>query len=380
MRWIELMKISRKCFLFLAPVFCVWISTDNCAQGQTRITVSLSPSSMSVQPGAIAELDVRVDNAVDLFAASIALTFDTTILHYNTLTGGPFLTGGGKNSVFLGVVPYPPPPSTPNRITVDQAIAGGGTVSGSGVLFTIGFAALRKGSSPVTIDLADLRDGSNAAIPAKTISGQITVNNPPAAVELLSPPDGSTIDTAMTVTLIWSNSIDADTDDAVRYDVHLISANSSVCFGNLPTISLTLTKDVLEEGTDYTWYVDATDGIDTTSSMQIFTLRTPLVAGFERYRMDVPAEIKVEQSYPNPFNSSATIRFAVPLETHVNVTVYDLMGRKIARLMSARAKPGRHSLTWNGKNDEGIAVGSGIYVCLVTAEKHRAARKMILLR
>jgi hypothetical protein len=374
------MKNFRLWFLPIIAILCRWISIDERAIAQSQTSVKLSPSPASVRPGAIAELDVKVDSVENLFAASVSLTFDTTILRYNTLTGGTFLSGGGKNSVFLGVVPYPLPPSMPNRITVDQAIIGGGTVSGSGILFTTGFTALRKGSSAVTIVLADLRDGSNASIPAKTISGQIVVNNPPAAVDLLSPADGSTIDTAMNVVLRWSNSIDADTDDVVKYEIHLTCADSNLCFGNLFAPSFILKKNTLKAHTEYTWRVDATDDIDTVSSTRVFTFKTPSVAGFERYRMDVPDEFTVEQIYPNPFNSSATVRFTVPFETQVIVAIHDLIGRTIARLMSALVKPGRHSLTWNGEDDNGNAVASGIYVCIVTAGKYSAAKKIILLR
>ena len=369
--------------------------------------------------------------------------------------------------MFLGVVPQPPPL---NKITVDQAILGGGTVSGSGVLFSIKFTALRAGSSPITIISIDLRNGSNTSILTQIVSGQVTVNqspsiasspvltaltnrfyqyqvqgsdpdgdtlrygliaapaflsitsstglisgiptsgsvgkhtvtvqvedgkggsdqqtytltvmsnnNAPTAVQLLSPPNRSTIDTTLTVMLMWSKSIDIDTSDIIRYEVHLTNAISNMCFSNLSATLLTLTKDVLKENTEYTWYVDATDGIDTTLSTQTFKFKTPVI-GFEQYPVEIPDVFKVEQNYPNPFNPSTVIRFSVPIVTQVSVTVYDMTGREIIRLMSDDVKTGYYTVTWDGKNSKGVAVGSGTYLYVVTAGWYREVKKMVLLK
>jgi hypothetical protein len=463
-------KAFKKYFILFIVVFLNWISNDSFAQVQTQTTVVVSPSSMTVLPSFTTTLDVRVDNAENLFAASVALAFDSTVLRYSSVTGGSFLINNNSNSVFLGVVPQPPPPAAPNKIIVDQAIPGGGTVSGSGVLFTMKFTALRAGSSPITIISVDLRNGSNTSILTQTVSGQITVNqspsiasspvltaltnqlyqyqlqgsdpdgdtlrysliaapaflsitsstglisgiptsgsvgkhtvtvqvedgkgasdqqtytltvmrtnNAPTAVQLLSPLNGSTTDTTLTVMLMWSRSIDIDTGDVVRYEVHLTSAFSNMCISNLSATTLTLTKDVLKENTEYTWYVDATDCIDTTSSTQTFKFKTP-VTGFEQYPVENPDVFKVEQNYPNPFNPSTMIRFSVSIASQVSVTVYDMTGREIIRLMNDNVEAGYYTVTWDGKNSKGVAVGSGIYLYVVTAGWYREVKKMVLLK
>jgi hypothetical protein len=468
--WVSLVKAFKKYFFLFIIIFLKWVSNDSFAQGQTQTTVVVSPSSMTVRPSFTVTLDVRVDDVANIFAASVTLAFDSTILRYSSVTGGSFLTKNNTNSVFLGVVPQPPPPAAPNKITFDQAIPGGGTVSGSGVLFTIKFTALRVGSSPITIISVDLRNGSNTSILTQTVSGQVTVNqspsiasspvltaltnrfyqyqvqgsdpdgdtlrygliaapaflsitsstglisgiptsgsvgkhtvtvqvedgkggsdqqtytlsvvstnNAPTAVQLLSPPNGSTTDTPLTVMLMWSKSIDIDTGDEVRYEVYLKSAFSNMCMSNLLATTLTLTKDVLKANTEYTWYVDATDGSDTTSSTQTFKFKTP-VAGFKQYPVEISDVLKVEQNYPNPFNSSTVIRFSVSIATQVFVMVYDMTGREIIRLMSDNVEAGYYTVTWDGKNSKGVAVGSGTYLYVITAGWYRAVKKMILLK
>jgi hypothetical protein len=440
-------------------------------QGQTQAIVDVVPSAKIIEPSFTDTLFVRVDDVENLFAASVTLAFDSTILHYCNVTAGSFLTRNNTISVFLGVVPQPPAPAATNKITIDQAIPGGGTVSGSGVLFTIEFTALRSGSSPVTIVSVDLRNGLNMLIPTKTVSGLVTVNsspvitssptltafynqlyqyqlkgydpdgdsisynfinapvflsidsstglisgiparefigqytvivqikdskgvsnqqiytlkvirinNAPAAVQLLSPSDGITIDTALTVILMWSKAVDFDSGDVVRYIVHLTSAISDMSFNNLSATTITLTKDVLNENNEYTWYVDATDGIDTTSSTYAFKFKTPMITGCERCYFGIPDVIKIEQNYPNPFNSSTMIRFSVSNITQVAITIYDLLGREIAKLLNARLNSGYHTVTWDGKNNKGIMVGSGTYIYVMSAGENQEAKKMILLK
>jgi hypothetical protein len=315
-------------------------------------------------------------DVVHLSAASVTVEFDNTILRYNNIVEGSFLANNNTNFVFLGIVPKPPPPAVPNKITVDQAIFGGRSVSGSGILFTIIFTALRTGLSPVAIGAIDVRNGSNSSILTQVVSGKVIVNNPPRAARLLSPPNGSTIDTSSRVTLRWLKSIDSDSGDMVRYEVHLISSLSSLKFGNLTDTTFTLSEDALKEDTEYAWYVDTTDGRDTISSGQPFKFKTPKI----RYHAGLPDVFKVEQNYPNPFNQSTVIRFSVPIPVQIDVTVYDMNGREIIRLMSANVEPGYYSVTWDGKSSNGIPAGSGIYLYVVSAGEYQQAGKMVLLR
>jgi hypothetical protein len=94
----------------------------------------------------------------------------------------------------------------------------------------------------------------------------------------------------------------------------------------------------------------------------------------------LPKEFKVNQSYPNPFNPSATIEFALPSDGNVTITVYDAIGRKVATLLSEYKVAGYHQVTWLGKDDGGTAVASGVYFCKVQYGPKAAVQKMILLR
>ena len=370
------MKAFYNIVCLLLVVFLEFVINHSFAQAQTTTKVIVSPSSMKIQPLRPVAIDIKGDGFDNLFAASVTVAFDSTVLRYLSIINGSFLTRNNANSVFLGIVQHPPPPAAPNIITVDQAICGGGTVSGSGTLFTLLFVAIRAGMSPVNIVSYEFRNGSNKYISVQTDSGIIIVNSTPKTVQLVSPKNGDVIDTTLPVSLVWSKSIDNDTGDNVRYMVHLTSAFSSFTFSNISDTTLPLTKGILKEDTEFMWYVDATDGIDTAFSMQTFKFKTPGT----HYLAEIPDVLNVEQNYPNPFNQFTTIQFSVNFATQAEVKVYDMTGREIIRLMSCGVIAGNYKTIWNGRTSTGVVMGSGIYIYEVTAGTHRDVKKMVLLK
>jgi flagellar hook assembly protein FlgD len=83
---------------------------------------------------------------------------------------------------------------------------------------------------------------------------------------------------------------------------------------------------------------------------------------------------------PNPFNASTSVTLVLPEERDVEITVYDAAGARIARILNERLSAGSHDLHWNGKNDAGTDLGSGIYFLRVNAGDFRSTRKIVLLR
>jgi hypothetical protein len=90
--------------------------------------------------------------------------------------------------------------------------------------------------------------------------------------------------------------------------------------------------------------------------------------------------ITLSQNSPNPFNPSTTISFYLPSRGVVALSVYDVTGSLVARLVNEERSAGRHSVLWNGTNQSGERVSSGIYFCRLQAGKEIRLRKMALLR
>jgi hypothetical protein len=75
----------------------------------------------------------------------------------------------------------------------------------------------------------------------------------------------------------------------------------------------------------------------------------------------VPTEFALYQNYPNPFNPVTSIRFAVPFESRVSLSIYNLLGQKVRLLSDNNRETGYHIVQWNGLDDQGHAAGSGVY-------------------
>jgi hypothetical protein len=86
------------------------------------------------------------------------------------------------------------------------------------------------------------------------------------------------------------------------------------------------------------------------------------------------------QNYPNPFNPATTIRYTVPKTTRVTLRIYNLLGQEIRTLINTPQLPGEHSVTWNGADNSGRKVSSGIYIYRIEAGDYRESRKMVILR
>jgi len=86
------------------------------------------------------------------------------------------------------------------------------------------------------------------------------------------------------------------------------------------------------------------------------------------------------QNYPNPFNSVTQIRYELPKESNVQLTVYNILGQKVAILTNERQARGLKIMTWEGKDDKGREVASGIYFYRIEVGDFVETRKMLLLK
>ncbi|MFQ5582817.1 MAG: FlgD immunoglobulin-like domain containing protein, partial [Calditrichia bacterium] len=93
-----------------------------------------------------------------------------------------------------------------------------------------------------------------------------------------------------------------------------------------------------------------------------------------------PTQFQLFQNYPNPFNPQTVIRFALPQQANVKLTIYDVSGRKVRTLVNENMAAGYHNITWNGLNDNGAQVGTGVYFYHITAGDFSEVRKMLLVR
>ena len=93
-----------------------------------------------------------------------------------------------------------------------------------------------------------------------------------------------------------------------------------------------------------------------------------------------PLQAALGQNHPNPFNPATTISYVVPRPMNVEVAVYSLEGKLVRRLVDGPAVAGAREVHWDGTNERGQRVASGVYFCRYTAGKFTQTRKMLLLK
>lgn len=94
----------------------------------------------------------------------------------------------------------------------------------------------------------------------------------------------------------------------------------------------------------------------------------------------IPDKFILEQNYPNPFNPETRIVYQIPRGTKVTVKIYNILGKEIRTLVNKSQSLGRHEVVWDGTNNFGHPVSSGIYIYQLRAENFVAAKRMILIR
>ncbi|RPH97860.1 MAG: T9SS C-terminal target domain-containing protein, partial [Calditrichaeota bacterium] len=94
----------------------------------------------------------------------------------------------------------------------------------------------------------------------------------------------------------------------------------------------------------------------------------------------IPKEFRLAQNYPNPFNPETTIRFDLPNAVNVTLEVYNILGQRVRMLLEQKMEPGYHAVMWDGADDYGVRVGSGVYYFRINAGSFSDVKKMALIK
>jgi photosystem II stability/assembly factor-like uncharacterized protein len=201
-----------------------------------------------------------------------------------------------------------------------------------------------------------------------SIAAPVSTPQPPS---LLAPAD-QTINVPLNTTLTWNPS-----SDATQYHLQLSTVQSfTSCIINDSTITGTLRAvGPLSLATTYYWRVRGINAVGPGAYSSVRQFRTILTVGIEKLEDQIPREYVLMQNYPNPFNPSTTIRFGIPEATAVTVTIYNMLGEQVARLLSSDLSAGYYTVHWN---TEGVP--SGVYIYRLQAGEFVESKKLTLLR
>ncbi len=118
---------------------------------------------------------------------------------------------------------------------------------------------------------------------------------------------------------------------------------------------------------------------ETTIPAQLFVDQTGTRVE-ERIELAAPTNHVLEQNYPNPFNPSTAISFQLLATSEVSLTVYNSRGQLVKQVAKAKYASGKHVVVWDGRNESGVRVASGVYVYVLRAGEFVAQKKLVLLK
>ena len=228
------------------------------------------------------------------------------------------------------------------------------------------------------------------------------VNDPPESFTLLYPANNDTIfitdeNLNDTIRFKWNSSNDID-GDSLSYYISWYSGEglfwvfweTAIHFENDTTKWMLLSgiPDILTEHDALTasgeWTVKVSDGIidiDSIAAVEPFFLTFDITDLLSVESSDLlPDKFALRQNYPNPFNPVTTLRYDLPEDALVNITIYDMMGRQVSTLVSSQQNAGFKSVRWNATNDKGSPVSAGLYLYTIQAGEFRQTKKMVLLK
>lgn len=172
--------------------------------------------------------------------------------------------------------------------------------------------------------------------------------------------------------------------DSLQLNIDIEFELSSLlgCYGGSPEESLVQSEDADEDrvtnGGDNCYSTYNPDQLDSNCDGIGDACAT---TGSELGSAISPRAFSLEQNFPNPFNPVTSIFFTIPERAKVKLYVCDVSGRIVKTLVDGVQKePGRHKATWDGRNDDGRMVSSGIYFCKLVVADKVAQTKMVILK
>ncbi len=178
-----------------------------------------------------------------------------------------------------------------------------------------------------------------------------------------------------------------DTRFLLSFGPFYINPAATVTFG----YSLIMGEDIHVDPTDFADYfdpdnpqafyehLDFTDLIENAHVADLIYSSLPLTA--DRHdNVGLPSKFTISQNYPNPFNPVTTIEYTLPRKAQVEIAIYNLLGRMVRTLVNETKAAGIYQTQWDGKNEKGLDVATGIYFYRFQMDNHVETKKMMLLR
>lgn len=135
-------------------------------------------------------------------------------------------------------------------------------------------------------------------------------------------------------------------------------------------------RDLYDTGTYYYWL----ESVDFDGSSNFYGPIPVRYEGLQAGIPSVPAITSIAKNFPNPFNPRTTIVYGMEKDGELSIDIYNLRGQKVRSLMQAKRKAGWHTISWDGDNDLGKALGSGVYYVRMQANGKSLLHKVVMMK
>ncbi|MCK4546197.1 MAG: right-handed parallel beta-helix repeat-containing protein [Candidatus Eisenbacteria sp.] len=312
--------------------------------------------------------DVSLNGAIHAWDASLVLRWlvaDTTLTAQQQVIGDVTCAAGlsALDASYIlqyvaGLIPYFP--------------CMAGSIATKDMIAFDDWPGMTPGDFDISLDSFDLEPGTEVTVPIRltgsgdVYSAQFTVRSNSEAVRILGIAQTPEVDGSAFYSTLGE-------DGVARI---ALASTTEIPVAPLATLTLAISEDIPEDARvtvafDRAWVNE-----------QDLTSRARPARGLVPGRL--PAAFALEQNIPNPFNPSTTIQFAIPKTVHgpvpASLKVFDAKGRLIRVLLDEPRPAGVHSVFWDGRNEHGAMVASGVYFYRLTAGAFSGQRKMVLLK
>jgi hypothetical protein len=129
------------------------------------------------------------------------------------------------------------------------------------------------------------------------------------------------------------------------------------------------------------WKWSGVDVVPNWDGPHCFTCKDPTATGVgESDNALIPDGYSLSQNYPNPFNPATSITFQLPKSSHVELSIYNVLGKEIVRLIDETLPTGVHRISWNGITHEGKSAPAGLYLYQLKTKERTLQKRMLLLK
>ena len=279
--------------------------------------------------------------------------------------------------------------------TSQVAMAGFDPVASEGLLCELRFAVgyeLPTDLYPLDILDVTINTGEYYFTGANGVLDVVN-NHSPGEFNLVSPADGETsevnssnVSTSLVVS--WGTAYDSDGDDVL----YLLSSSAGE-FSNLLSELVDNTVLYIPYQTIYDtmyyygvssitfdWTVGAYDNYDTTWASNGPWQYTIDVSQLSLQDEILPSYYILSQNFPNPFNPSTSIQYTIPENSIIKLTIFNIQGEEVNEIFNREHIPGQYTILWDGKDNNGNTLPSGMYFYRLSSKNYSSIRKMIFIK